>query len=259
MKSALNIEQKGQGASLVLLHGWGMNAHIWGEFADILAENFKVISVELPGHGNSSHDVVLTLDMVIEQLQKQITEPAHWLGWSLGGLFLIRLAMLMPAQVKTLSLIASSPCFVQRKHWQSAMQLNVLQQFADSLQQDTKKTLMRFIALQAMAADTGSQTLKSLKKNLSESPLPNSQSLTEGLSILRDTDLREALEKVSVPVQVLLGEHDKLVPQSLGEYVQQKLPRADLVIVKGSGHAPFISHPKLVAEKVHHFIQAQQA
>jgi len=258
MSVALNKQGKDQGAPLVLLHGWGMNAGIWGEFADILASKFQIIFIELPGHGHNTRNSALALDAFAATLKDKIKQPAHWLGWSLGGSFLIRLASMAPERIKTLTLVATSPCFVQQENWLPAMKEVVLNQFAESLQKDSKKTLLRFIALQAMSAEAASHTLALLRKNIAESPLPDSQALNEGLSILRDADLRESFEALSVPIQVVLGQHDKLVPQEISEYFCQHVAVTQLDIISGAGHAPFISHPQQTAELVNQFIQAQQ-
>ena len=49
----LNVKVAGNGPDLVLLHGWGMNADVWDETAEQLSQQFRVHSVDLPGHGRS--------------------------------------------------------------------------------------------------------------------------------------------------------------------------------------------------------------
>jgi len=51
--SGLYVEQRGQGPDLVLLHGWGLNLRVWDTLTDELASGFRVIAVDLPGHGRS--------------------------------------------------------------------------------------------------------------------------------------------------------------------------------------------------------------
>src|SRR2546430_17565199 len=54
--SALYFEVQGRGRDLVLLHGWGLNLRVWDELAGVLARRFRVIAVDLPGHGKSDWD-----------------------------------------------------------------------------------------------------------------------------------------------------------------------------------------------------------
>ena len=131
----------------------------------------------------------------------------------------------------------------------------VLNRFAEELQQDSKKTLQRFIALQSLSANTDAGTLKILRKKLSESPQPDNTALKKGLVILRSEDLRNQFEQLSMPVKVVLGQHDKLVPQQLDSYFS-RLQNVDADIINDAGHAPFISHPKQTAETVSQFVQA---
>ena len=58
----LHVEVSGSGPDLVLLHGWGMNAAVWGEVATALAQHFRLHCVDLPGHGASPACAPCTLD-----------------------------------------------------------------------------------------------------------------------------------------------------------------------------------------------------
>ena len=49
----LHVESFGKGASLLLIHGWGMHGGVWDKVAARLAQNFRVLTVDLPGHGLS--------------------------------------------------------------------------------------------------------------------------------------------------------------------------------------------------------------
>ncbi len=51
--STLHVETRGQGPDLVLLHGWGLNLRVWDGLADELSKSFRVITMDLPGHGRS--------------------------------------------------------------------------------------------------------------------------------------------------------------------------------------------------------------
>ena len=53
MSESLKISSRGQGPELVLLHGWAMHSGIWGGVVDVLASEFRVNLVDLPGHGQS--------------------------------------------------------------------------------------------------------------------------------------------------------------------------------------------------------------
>ena len=50
----LHVDSYGSGAPLLLIHGWGMHGGMWGGVAEQLAEHFRVLVVDLPGHGYSA-------------------------------------------------------------------------------------------------------------------------------------------------------------------------------------------------------------
>ena len=51
--SALYHEVRGSGPDLVLLHGWSLNLGVWESLARELATRFRIIAIDLPGHGDS--------------------------------------------------------------------------------------------------------------------------------------------------------------------------------------------------------------
>ena len=55
MSENLKISTYGQGPDLVLLHGWAMHSGIWGGLVDVLATEYRVNLVDLPGHGINQH------------------------------------------------------------------------------------------------------------------------------------------------------------------------------------------------------------
>jgi pimeloyl-ACP methyl ester carboxylesterase len=50
---SLHVEMRGTGAPLLLIHGWGMHGGMWSAVAENLAQDFRVMAVDLPGHGFS--------------------------------------------------------------------------------------------------------------------------------------------------------------------------------------------------------------
>jgi pimeloyl-[acyl-carrier protein] methyl ester esterase len=109
---ALYTNIEGQGRPLVLLHGWGMNSHVWQPILPALAQRAQVITIDLPGHGANSHLPLGTLESVVEQLAEHIPPDAIIMGWSLGGLIAQALAHALPERVAALILVASTPKFV---------------------------------------------------------------------------------------------------------------------------------------------------
>ncbi len=244
----------GSGPDLVLIHGWGLHGGIWDEFVPLLETDFRVTCVDLPGHGRSNWQGEAQLDAMVDVLLDAVPGPAAWLGWSLGGLLASRAALQRPAQVSALVLLASSPCFVRKPGWQSAMLPSLLDTFAAELQADYSRTLIRFLSLQVRGAIDASRTLKTLRKKMLAHGEPATVALQAGLDILRSADLREQVSGIHCPAMLIMGGRDTLVPVNAGRETARLFPAARLEVIEGAGHAPFISHPEVVAGLVQHFL-----
>ena len=253
--NTLYMDVRGQGETVVMVHGWGMHSGIMKELASSLSQYFKVISIDLPGHGKSPTGCPLTLEAVAQQILLQVDTECHWLGWSLGGSIVMTLAAIAPERFKSMTLLSANPCFVSKPQWQHGVSANVFSSFADDLQQDYKKTLKKFIALQTLSSHAGTTTLKQLRQQLFAAGEPDQHALRQGLDILINTDLRASLERSRIPCMMLLGERDQLVPNSIATYYKGLQNNPQVEIIENAGHAAFLSHPQQAQSLIASFIQ----
>ena len=253
----LYMDVRGQGETIVMLHGWGMHSGILNGLSSVLSKHFKVISIDLPGHGYSSTQCPLTLQAVGEQILSQIDTDCHWLGWSLGGSIVMNLAAMAPERFRSMTLLSANPCFVSQEQWPHGINASVFSGFVEDLQQDYQKTLKKFLALQTLSSEGGAATLKQLRQQLFAAGEPDQMALRQGLDILIQTDLRSSLENNQIPGLILLGERDQLVPVSIAAYYQSLPGHPQVNIIANAGHAPFLSHPESTAALISDFIQQQ--
>ncbi len=297
-----NIHQEifGKGKTIVLVHGWAMHAGIWREFALQLAQFYRVILVDLPGHGHSEKLDSFTLERITTELVKAIPEESScWLGWSLGATVVLDMVERYPERVNSLILLAGNPLFtsplfpsglaqsshknviysentpinineastikfdfdtqnglnefsctqecVQAEQW-PGMDVRLLHEFAGQLNGNCQATLLRFLSLQVRGLPEPKFFLRALKSTVFACDAPDESTLQGGLEILMQADFRAVLAKLTIPVLVILGGRDTLVPVAAGEKMQQLLPELVLQIIDRAGHVPFLSHsPETVA------------
>ncbi len=252
----LYTQTAGHGPELVLLHGWGLHGGVWDAFVPLLEDAFRVTRIDLPGHGYSAWSGETTLDALAGAVLSAAPARAHWAGWSLGGMIALRAALLQPARVSTLVSIASSPCFVRKPDWQSAMLPQLLDSFASDLEQDYVRTLNRFLALQVRGSAHATDVLKRLRQTLLARGQPRPEGLRAGLEVLRSSDLRAGLPHLHCPALLLMGERDTLVPPAAGRAAAALLPGARLAVIAAAGHAPFVAAPDAVAYHMRNFLLA---
>jgi len=273
--------------TLLLLHGWGMNSQVWEPIREALEAKYHVIWVDLPGHGFNRHLDAQGLEQMASLVAEITPSDTHIIGWSLGGMVAQAVAQIIPDRLKSLTLVASTPRFSQTENdvWQHAMSDEVLLRFADSLKQDTVKTLKGFIALQFIgvknskaaqdkliqhilnndnteeyAKKWGGVILNDNKTSNSASDketnnIPTQEALDVGLGILQNADLR--LLKPSCPEHWIFAEYDRLIPKEVINDLISLRPDAQITLLDKAGHAPFITHPELFLNQVIDFIETQ--
>lgn len=230
----------------VVLHGWGFDGSVMEPLARSLAAEHHVYVVDLPGFGpDDTGTCGGDVHAMADALAAEWPGPAHWLGWSLGGLVALDIAYRHPACVTGLDLLAASPRFVADDGW-PGIAAGQLERFMDELGADPAAAHRRFLGFQLAGSDGARGVLRRLRAHSDSRGLPPGPALAGGLQILRRADLRQALPALSCPVRATLGGADPLVPPALAE----PLAAAGVVaqLVEGAGHAPFLSHPGAVLE-----------
>lgn len=227
-------------ADLVLLHGWGLHSIVWDDVMPGLLQHFRVTVIDLPGMGQSPMPAGdYTLDYLAEHVGAILPAKCHLMGWSLGGLVALQLAMQRPQQVLSLTMVAATPKFVSEKNW-PGVERRLFDRFMEVFDEDVEGTLIRFLALNCKDASTVRDDVRKLKDILYFCGLPAPRALRGGLTVLRDTDLRDALSGLKQSVLMLFGEHDNIVPRVLAEKLSGK---HQVNVLADVSHVPFVSRP----------------
>ncbi len=242
--SEIWLKQVGDGPDLVLIHGWGLHGGVWDELVPGLAGRYRVTTLDLPGHGHSTLDPAgLSIDGLADRLLDVVPAGAVWLGWSLGSLAALAAAQHTGA-VRGLILVAGTPRFVRGEDWPHGMAPEVLQGFADDLRSDYDGTLRRFLGLHVGAGADSRATIRTLRARLFVHGRPARSALSQGLRWLRETDLRSRSASIRIPVDLIHGDYDRLVPTSAADWLAANLGSARVHNIARAGHAPFLSHPE---------------
>ena len=219
----------GNGPNLVLLHGWAFNSDIFQSLIDKYKTSYRITVIDLPGHGRSN-DVDGNIESWCNELIKLIPEQSILLGWSLGGLLSTYIASQI--EISKLILVAASPCLINNENWHYGINIEVFNQFAINLKNDSTKSLKRFVSLQSK----DKSQLQELYKSIQKYPASNN-ALNNGLEIIINSDLRDIYKDIALPKTTILGSLDTLIPVKIQQWYEAVGSQTSII---HSGHLPFI-------------------
>lgn len=255
--SALNIEVRGSGPDIVLLHGWGLNLRVWDSLGALLEESFRVILVDLPGHGRSEWNPKARTPAEqawqVHSALEAISDRYHLLGWSLGGQIALDLAAAMPGSVDRLVLVAATPRFIAGPDWPQGMAASAIDRMATQLRTNYKRTVSEFLELQVRGSAGSEKALEELHASLFGHGEANPKALVAGLETLQSSDLRPLLSLVRAPTLVIAGQYDRVTLPAASRALADALPDARYVELRRGAHAPFLSHTAEFAALVTEF------
>lgn len=239
----------GRETPLVLLHGWGMGPSVFDVWCRELPGGREVRRPDLARCGSRVDPGVQAdpLAALAAIAAAGLDRPAHWVGWSLGGLVALKAALQVPALVRRVTLLASSPRMVAASDW-PGIDAAELARFRRELWTDAGATHDRFLTLQVRGGRDARAALRALRRAVSVDGLPPMDVLATGLDLLLRSDLRSDLDALSCPVHAVLGERDALVPAAVAPRLERLC--VPTRIVPGAGHVPFISHPGVVTDAI---------
>ena len=255
----LYVETRGQGPDLVLLHGWGLNLRVWDGLAGVLEKSFRLISVDLPGHGRSEWNPKARTPAEqawqIHATLSSLSDRYSLLGWSLGGQIALDLAAAMPGSVERLILVATTPRFATCPDWPYGMPASVLEKMARQLRTNYKRTVNDFLELQVRGSVASEKVLADLQASLFAHGEAHPKALVSGLETLESSDLRPMLHLVRAPALVIAGQYDRVTLPAASRALAEALPAARYIEIRRAAHAPFLSHTAEFATLVTDFLR----
>ena len=249
----------GRGEPLLMIHGWGVNSEIWVSLVDELKLFASVYLIDLPGMGGSSSISPYTLDNIAKEIKANVPiKKFNILGWSLGGQVAMSLAIRMPEFVEKLILMSTTPCFVEKKDWPYGVNKQFFSNFELETKQNLNNTLLKFFLIQTRDINDSKNVMRFLKNTFIKVRDDNDSSMQSALNVLKETDLRNEVQKIDKPTLIIAGDKDRLTSSKASIWLYEKIKGATLKEIIGANHMPFISHKKEMTESVKKFLQNDQ-
>jgi pyruvate dehydrogenase E2 component (dihydrolipoamide acetyltransferase) len=242
------------GLPLLLIHGFGGDLLSWQMNQAEWAADRPVVAIDLPGHGGSSKsvpqgDVENLARLVLAAMDALELPRAHVAGHSLGGAIALALALDPSRRVASVTLVAPA-----------GLGPEINQAYIDGFVAADRRKELKPVAEQ-LFADPGMVTREMLDDLLAYKRLDGVDAALREISSAvfaggrQRFSLRERVAEAGVPVQVIFGTEDRIIPASHAE----ALPEGARHLIAGAGHMVHLEKAEQVNLLVREFIAAAEA
>lgn len=246
--SGLNFHYtvQGEGAPIILMHGWGCNLTTLQSVEKVALENHKVYNVDFPGFGESQEPSkvwgVEEYTRLIEQLvNAENIENPILLGHSFGG----RVGILYSSRNKVNKLILVDAAGVKPRH--------SLKYYFKVYTYKLGKKLMPLIYGKARAQ----QRIDAMRAKRGSSDYNNASPMMRAiLSKVVNEDLKDKMPLIKAPTLLIWGENDTATPLRDAKTMERLIPNAGLVSFPGCGHYSFLDNPFQFAAVLRSFLNS---
>ena len=255
------VRVRGAGCPLLLMHGFTGRGTAWGAHATAFARAFRVVVVDLPGHGRTGTgpqermSVERTADDLATILERADAAPAHILGYSLGARVALRLAVAHPALVRRLIVespsagLATAEERANRRAADDALAARIERDGIDAFVAEWERQPV--FASHASLPPARAARLRSMR--LANDPHGLAASLRgAGQGVMEP--LHDLLAGVTAPTLVIAGALDD-GGRPRAEQVARGIPGARLAIIDNAGHTPHLERGSVFRRLVADFLQ----
>lgn len=246
---------QGAGPAIVLIHGFGGHTYSYRHLIPTLSVDHRVITVDLKGYGYSERDAHAGLSLTAQVsmlkglLDKRGVARATFVGHSMGGGVAQRFAVAYPDMVDALVLAASVNG--EAPAGRRVLPPGPLLKLAVPL-------LAKFAATRMLRGSFYDPAMLTDEvRDEYMRPIRIIGSMDGLIAIMRDgaADLPVDLARITQPVLLLYGAHDKLVPPTVGREIQKRVPQARMVVVEKAGHLLLEEQPLACESAIRDFLQ----
>jgi pimeloyl-ACP methyl ester carboxylesterase len=252
-------EGKRDGRVIVLIHGSNASLHTWEPWVAILGQDYRVISLDLPGHGLTGtnpagvYDNASYVGIVDRLLAKLNVGKATIGGNSMGGGVAWLYALTHPEKVEALLLVdASGQPYAKSGELPLGFRL---------MRMPVIKEAARFIAPRSIF-ESSVKTSMNVQSKIDDTLIDRYWELNRYPGNREATMLRfsnpksmapgtkERLSAIKVPVLILWGAEDNLIPVTSAKWFAEAMPQAKSIIYPNVGHIPMEEIPEKSANDV---------
>ena len=244
--------------TIVFLHGLGGSQSTWASVLGAFADTYRIVAVDLPGHGGSDKPSPESTDYSISALAGTIGElleqlelsPAVLIGHSLGGATALQLALDRPKLVRALALVDSA-----------ALGPEITGELLDRVEStpsrdEARQLLELFFENRRFVLERGIDDMYAARMAPGADEAVKAIAASAFTRYGQNLVLVNRLGEPEVPVLIVWGERDRVIPSTQAVAAATALPTAWLEIMEGVGHVPQVEAAPAFAAIVNRWLMS---
>jgi pimeloyl-ACP methyl ester carboxylesterase len=245
---------EGAGPTAMLIHGVGAAGTSWDLIAPALTSRFRVLRLDLRGHGKSGHIAgALTLDDfvqdVVDVMDAAGAADTHIVGFSLGGLIAQGFALQQPHRVNKLVVLSAVAGRTDEERARVRTRLGILQE--QGIAAITHAAQERWFTPAFIAAhpDLVQRRMQQLQNN-------HQPSYAAAYTVFSTNDLGDRLHAIEAPTLIATGEHDVGSNTRMARFMHEQIKGSKLEILPNLRHSILVEAPDLIARLVGSYLSS---
>ena len=259
----LHYQVYGEGAPLVLAHGYGATLDMWAGQTEAFSQKCQVVVYDMRGHGRTEAPrdwSSYNLDDYVED-QRQLMDhlgidTAYVGGLSMGGAIALRFALAHPQRLKALLLCDTSARNYALQGDGSGSAPGAVRRFIFRDVVPASFAFARYLPVQLLPqVHKAPEGVKSYIRNMRQHTALGLRGAWHAL--MGQENLEDRLDEIRVPTLIIVGDRDPLLTPS--RVMQQRIPGCRFVLIKGSDHGTANWRPDAFNKAVLEFLEDAEA
>ena len=233
----------GERPTVVLVHGAG-GTHLYWPSEVRRIQGYRVLAVDLPGHGKSAgrgfQSIEAYVEALLEWMQAVPLHQAVFVGHSMGGAIALSMALDHGEHVTALGLLGSGarlrvhPEILQRTASDTTLQSAIALVVANSFSEQAPERLV----------DLAARRMGETRRSVLYGDFLACDAFNE----------MDRLGEIDKPSIVITGEEDRMTPTRYAQFLADSLPNAELHVIPQAGHMVMLEKPQQVANLLKRFL-----
>ncbi len=249
----VHYEAYGRGRPVILLHGWLGSWALWRETIEDLGKDFRTYALDFFGFGESfdrgaNFSVDNFVELVHQFMERQGIHKAAIVGHSMGGTVALGVSLKYPEKVVK-TVVIGSP--IDGKSLNFFLKLSGYRGIANLVYTFPIIRDAFILMMTRIGSKKGGDVHRMVKEDASK---VSAESFFESIGTLRDTDLREQIRQLQIPVLGMYGKTDIIVSPKQSKVLLEYAPNSQEEWFDKAGHFPMIDDPQHFHDTLRKFL-----